>query len=367
MVVSAFQEASAATGVDGDQSDNSAPEAGAAYVFVRSGTTWSQQAYLKASNSDAGDWFGNAVALDGDTLVAGARYERSAATGIDGDQSDDSLHQAGAAYVFTRSGSSWSQDAYLKASNTASGYSFGAAAAVCGDTIVLGSTLEHGGSSGVNGSQQPSPAFESGAGYVFVRVGEAWSQQAYLKASNTEQLDWFGGAVAVSGDTVVVGAVSEDSGATGVDGDQDDNGAAFAGAAYVFERCPGLVPATESVRLGSPPNPAAFLPGRTYTPLLSALWDPVIDHGTFLPDALLDFVGISIAPINLPLPPLGTLLCDPGSSLAQLAGVPGQPFEVLLPDDCAFLGVSLCSQGASLDPLGAIHLTNALDLTIGSY
>ena len=89
VVVGANSEASNATGVNGNQADNSAHQAGAAYVFVRNGTTWSQQAYLKASNTDAVDEFGTSVAVSGDTVVVGARYESSNATGVNGDQTDN--------------------------------------------------------------------------------------------------------------------------------------------------------------------------------------------------------------------------------------------------------------------------------------
>ena len=243
VVVGAQNEASNATGVDGDQSDNSAFAAGAAYVFVRNGTTWSQQAYLKASNTEANDYFGVSVAVSGDTVVVGAYDEASNATGVNGNQADNSAHQAGAAYVFVRNGTTWSQQAYLKASNTDAVDEFGTSVAVSGDTVVVGARYESSDAKGVNGDQTDNTACKSGAAYVFVRNGATWSQQAYLKASNTEVKSRcgmtnaeFGSAVAISGDTVVVGALYEDSGATGVDGDQDDHSAPLAGAAYVFAR-----------------------------------------------------------------------------------------------------------------------------------
>ena len=90
--------------------------AGAAYVFVREGG-WRQQAYLKASNSGNPDYFGRSVAVHGDNIVVGSPGESSNAQGINGDQDDNSSRAAGVAYVFTRNGEDWSQDAYLKASN----------------------------------------------------------------------------------------------------------------------------------------------------------------------------------------------------------------------------------------------------------
>src|SRR5215831_5975309 len=94
----------------------------------------SQRAYIKASNTDRGDQFGSSVALSGNTLVVGANFEASAATGVNGNQTDNSAHNAGAAYVFVRDGTNWSQQAYLKASNTESNDNF-SRVAISGDTI----------------------------------------------------------------------------------------------------------------------------------------------------------------------------------------------------------------------------------------
>ena len=118
------------------------PSSGAAYVFARAGTAWSQQAYLKAGNTDAGDYFGISVSIDGDSLVVGAYGEASCATGVDGDGSNNGCTQAGAAYVFTRTGGAWSQQAYLKAPNAGSGDEFGIVVAISGDTIVIGAHNE---------------------------------------------------------------------------------------------------------------------------------------------------------------------------------------------------------------------------------
>jgi hypothetical protein len=240
VVVGAPYEDSAATGVNGDQNDNSALQSGAAYVFVRAGDAWSQQAYLKASNTGAVDEFGRSVSISGDTVVVGAPYEDSAATGVDGDQNNDSALRSGAAYVFIRSEGIWSQQAYLKASNTGTDDRFGSSVAISGETVVVGAYLEDSSATGVDGDQNNDSALRSGAAYVFVRSGDAWSQQAYLKASNTGKHDHFGGPVAISGDTVVVGADLEDSSTKGVNGDQTDNLAPSSGAAYAFVREGGV-------------------------------------------------------------------------------------------------------------------------------
>ncbi len=240
LVVGARFEDSAATGVNGNQVDNSALDSGAAYVFTRSGGVWSQQAYLKASNTEAGDEFGSWVAVDGDTLVVGARFEDSAATGVNGNQVDNSALDSGAAYVFTRSGGVWSQQAYLKASNTGAGDLFGNHVAVDGDTLVVGAPFEASAATGVNGNQADDSAPDSGAVYVFTRSGGVWSQQVYLKASNMEAGDRFGFHVALAGDTVLVSAGGEASAATGINGNQADNSAPDSGAAYVFTRRGGI-------------------------------------------------------------------------------------------------------------------------------
>ena len=235
-VIGALSEDSSATGVGGNESDNSTSESGAAYVFTRSGSTWTQQAYLKASNTGLFDYFGSSVAVSGDTVVVGAQYEGSNATGVGGNQADNSVNSAGAAYVFTRSGSTWTQQAYLKASNTGADDYFGRSVAVSGDTVVIGAYAEDSNATGVGGNESDDSLPYAGAAYVFTRSAGVWTQQAYLKASNTGETDYFGSSVAVSGDTVVIGANYEGSSATGVDGNQADNSAGASGAAYVFAR-----------------------------------------------------------------------------------------------------------------------------------
>ncbi len=236
LAVGAPGEASDATGVDGDQENDRAPSSGAVYVFVLEAGGWVQQAYLKGADADALDTFGFSLALDGDTLVVGAPLEDSAATGVDGDPASDGAPSAGAVTVFVRQGTSWTQQAYLKASNAEAGDSFGFSVALSGDTLVVGARGEDGAAQGVDGDQASNGSQGSGAAYVFVRSGTTWSQQAYLKASNADPNDAFGSSVALSGDTLVVGASGEDSAALGAGGDQASNSATGAGAAYVFAR-----------------------------------------------------------------------------------------------------------------------------------
>ncbi|RZJ17431.1 MAG: integrin, partial [Haliea sp.] len=196
--------------------------------------------YGKASNSQANDWFGYSVALSGDgsTLAVGAPQEDSNAAGISGNQSDNSASNAGAVYVFTRVGSSWVQQAYLKASNPRAEDQFGYSLSLSGDgnTLAVGAPREDSGATGVGGNESDASASNAGAAYVFSRSAAAWTQQAYVKASNAQANDNFGYSVSLSGtgDTLAVGAPFEDSNATGIGGDQANNGANDSGAVYVF-------------------------------------------------------------------------------------------------------------------------------------
>ncbi len=294
LAVGARREDSGATGINGDQADNSASASGAAYLFRFDGNAWYQQAYIKASNTDAGDQFGGSVALsadgntlavgahlestpivsgatylfrfdgnawyqqayikasnvgfddyfgwsvalgaDGDTLAVGAFGEYSSATGIGGDQSDNSVMWAGATYLFRFDGNAWYQQAYIKASNTDGHDRFGwrLALSADGNTLAVGAPYEDSSATGINGDQADNSASRAGAAYLFRFDGNAWYQQAYVKASNASFA--FGGSLALSadGDTLAVGGGGEDSSATGIDGDQADMSAPGAGAAYLF-------------------------------------------------------------------------------------------------------------------------------------
>lgn len=170
-------------------SGGGATHTGTAYVYVRSGSSWTQQALLTANDGAAYDMFGDSVAIAGDTAIVGASGK---ALGM------------GVAYVFTQSGASWVQQQKLATSNGAAGDGLGKAAALDGDTAVLGA---------------PAKSWNRGSAYVFARSGALWAQQADLTAADGQTLDWFGGAVALRGDTAVVGAPWK---------------ASYAGAAYVL-------------------------------------------------------------------------------------------------------------------------------------
>jgi len=258
MAVSAYFEASAAKGINGKEADESIPQAGAVYVFTRRGAAWTQQAYVKASNTGEagtdgnfgdGDQFGFSISLsdDGNTLAVGANAEDSNAKGINGNQEDNSMQSTGAAYIFVRSGTSWTQQAYVKAPNTTANVQFGYSVALSadGNTFAV-SAFDEGGVSRavVNGPNGPFPAGRNGTGaiYVYTRSGTTWALQSYLKASNAEGGDSLGVIVSISddGNTIAGGILDEDCMSTGVnpsnacDNDQKDD--TSVGAAVVFVR-----------------------------------------------------------------------------------------------------------------------------------
>ncbi len=254
LVVGAPWDDSCGTGVNADPTALWCNYSGAVYVFVRSGGAWSQQAYIKPAATTYGDLFGNALALQGDTLVVGAQYEDSAASGINGDQTDNSLSNAGAAFVFVRSGGVWTQQAYLKSPNPNADDNFGNAVAISGDTVLVGCYLEDSNAIGVNGNSADNSIQDAGAAFVFVRSGATWSQQAYLKSTSPDVSDLFGSNVALDGDTAVIGAVYEDSRSGGVNGTAGDNSGSNCGAANVFVRTGGTWTQQAYLKAVSPQN-----------------------------------------------------------------------------------------------------------------
>jgi hypothetical protein len=214
-------ENSSATGINGKQADNSAFSSGAVYVYTRTGNGWIQRAYVKPSNTGENDQFGFAVSLsaDGNTMAVSAVYEDSAAKGIHGNQSDNSMAQSGAVYVFTRTGNGWAQQAYIKASNTGEkedGDTFGYTVSLSGDgnTLAVGAPSEDSAATEINGNQADNSAPGAGAVYVFVRNSSVWTQQAYVKSPTARANALFGYSVSLdsAGDTLATGAFDEDGG-----------------------------------------------------------------------------------------------------------------------------------------------------------
>lgn len=179
------------------------PDAGAAYVFTRRGSAWTQQAVLSANDKTPTAYFGWSVSLSGNTAVIG------------GPQSLQGGFRTGAAYVFTRSGSTWSQQAKLVASDKSADSTFGTAVSVSGDVAVIGASFA-----------DPGNQMNAGAAYVFARGGSVWTEQAILTGNSPQPGDSFGASVSVHGETAVIGAV----------GDDGEDGQVYDGSAYVFTR-----------------------------------------------------------------------------------------------------------------------------------
>ena len=325
LVVGAPGDGSPAMGINGDPTrpnPTSFGHSGAAYVFVRTVQGWARQAYIKASDSKGGTYFGRSISLsdDGNTLVVGASklyiFLRNNGAWVESTTIDvfgkvslsgdgntlvvnnsvdknvrvfvrrsgvwqqqatvtaSGLHalinfgtsislsrdgntlsvgainfssrseDAGAVYIFERTGENWQEKAVLRASNADIGDRFGHAATLSADgkALVVGAPDESSFASGVNGFEFDNTTVHSGAAYIFMNNSGNWEQQAYLKASNPNILDQFGGAVSISasGDTVAIAAKNEDSSAVGINGDDTDNSRDRPGAVYVFDRSSGV-------------------------------------------------------------------------------------------------------------------------------
>ncbi len=172
---------------------------GSAYVFTRSGTNWTQQAKILPTDGNTGDKFGVSVAINGDTVIVGA-FE------------DDDNSGSGSAYIFTRSGTTWTQQAKILPTGGSANDRFGVSVAVNGDTAIVGANEENG---------------KSGSAYIFTRSGATWTQATKINSTDAANGDSFGISTAIKGDIALVGANKKD--ANGID----------SGSAYVFTRSEG--------------------------------------------------------------------------------------------------------------------------------
>ena len=171
-------------------------DAGSAYVFVRSGTIWTQQAKVTAADGATNDYFGIAVSLSGDgNMMLVGSYGVDTVAGTD----------AGSAYVFVRSGTNWSQQAKLTSGDGAASDLFGSAVSLNGDgsTALVGARYD-----------DTTAGQNAGSAYVFVRSGTSWSQQAKLTAGGASSNDEFGCAASLSldGNLALVGALGRITG-----------------------------------------------------------------------------------------------------------------------------------------------------------
>ena len=197
-------------------------DAGSAYIFVRSGVTWVEQAKLTASDAAEENLFGESVAIHGDTAIVGA-YAHD----------HDGLVNAGAVYVFVRTGETWTEQAKLTAADAAIGNYFGNSVSMHGETVLVGAK-----------GAQLAGGSSCGAAYVFARSGEAWTQQAKLTATDASSGDYFGHSVSLHGDSAIVGAYGD-----------DPAGKSAAGSAYLFKR--SVEAWTQHVKITSPDSAAS--------------------------------------------------------------------------------------------------------------
>ncbi len=324
------------TAIQGDTavvgaSMSSAPAwfSGAAYVFVMSGTSWIQQAKLTASDGDVNDMLGYSVSIDGETALVGASRDSEAA------------YNAGAAYVFVRSGTTWSQQAKLMASDATHQDMFGFGVFTSGDMALVGSP------------QDDDLASDAGAIYAFFRTGTTWTQRSKITASDGEYEDNFGRCIDFDGDVAVVSA------------DFDDDLGGESGAAYVF-RYEGAVAHAEHRNAGT--NPSSY--DVASLPVLGATYTGTVDLAGTTGHAFAVLVGYS-SPMTFPLAGGQTLLvniADPnGELLAQppLAG-PVATYDIPVPVDAALAGFEAFTQALHFGGVQPIALSNAQDLFLGS-
>ncbi|MEW6072788.1 MAG: FG-GAP repeat protein [Planctomycetota bacterium] len=374
----ALDSETAVAGAPGD--DDRGSRAGAVYVFVRADQGWMEQAKLTALDAAAGGEFGSAVSISGDSLLVGARGQGG----------------AGAAYVFVRAGTIWTQQARLAAGDGVAGDDFGAAVALDGDCAVVGAP----------GDDHPPAGDDEGSAWVFVRAGTTWSAPAKLAASDAAARDRFGRSVALDGETALVGAPEDDDGGSGAGsvyvftrwgtawspaaklgagdatagssfgyavaledgtaaiGADDANAVALSsGAAYVLSR---TARASIAVR-NAGPNPishsAATLPvlGGTYTTTVDLAGTSGHDFAWLMGH------GVPAATILAGGQVLLLDVSDPRDVLLLGAAQPGPlaTFDVPVPADPACAGLRIATQAVHLGGVHPFALSNAVDLFLG--
>lgn len=193
---------------------------GAAYIFRRTGSTWAFEAYLKAQNAEASDFFGWPIAISGDTVIVTAQNEDGGTTAVingnDLSAADNGKSESGAVYVFRRTSGTWDLEAYLKPTNAHNDMSLGTGEIeISGDVALICADAEKSSTTAViNGTDLSSTnatGVNVGAGYIFRRSGVTWTQEAYLKAPNAADGDQFCTDGAIRGDKVIIGTIAENS------------------------------------------------------------------------------------------------------------------------------------------------------------
>jgi hypothetical protein len=361
--------------------DGFTPDVGSVYVFVRDGTTWTEEVKLRASDAAAGDYFGYALSLEPDMALIGAHGD------------DDAGNDSGSAYVFSRTGTSWAQDVRLAAADAAAGNQFGWSVSLSDDTALIGAPTD-----------DPASLIDSGSAYIFTTTGTSWTEEAKILPGDGEDDERFGSAVALDDDTAIIsapgtGLVTSDPGAAyffervrtrwseagkvsgsdtelgdafgqvvSIDGrtaligapEDDHGGVNLAGSAYVFD----AGPAASAAFRNAGTNPASY--SVLTLPILGTDYETTVDLSmTGHPVAVL--VGYA-APITMTLPGGRTALVD--FSGPELLGFPIATgslasIDISIPDEVTFAGYVVFTQAVHTGGGSPYILSNAQDLVLG--
>ncbi len=237
LAISAIDDASCATGVDGDETDTGCTGAGAVFVYALDDTgAWNQSAYVKAAHVRAGDGFGAQVALDGDRLIVSAPGTDSCESGLDAELGDSGCEGSGSVHIFDRYQGQWVLDAVLAAPEAQTRARFGSSLSLSVDLMAVGAV----GDAMCEGDGRVSEACTSGGAVHLYRLTQgAWRHEARLQGIRTERGDRFGQSVGLGAGSLLVGVPGADGCGRGVNGEDNDSGCPEAGAVEVFRALDG--------------------------------------------------------------------------------------------------------------------------------
>lgn len=318
-----FVALSDGTALIGDRSGVSVYRSGSGYVFTESGGVWTEQQKLGPTDPYAYG-FGEAIAIDGDRAIIGAPWDDTLCPTSSGCDN-------GSAYSFRRIGTAWVEQERIMPSDAGAGAYFGNSIALTATTAVIGALYDD------------DLGTRSGSGYAFRWNGSSWSEEEKLVPSGAGPQTRIGKAVAVAGDTVLLGA-------------EDGPAGANAGSAYAFQRRSASVTLRNA---GS--NPASY----TCTPtVIGSPWQASVDLST-TGHSHAQVLG-STTPTTSTLP-AGQVLLITDASVFELPLRPGPTasWTVPVPSGCALAGLEVSTQAAHLFGLAPYALSNARDLVVG--
>lgn len=242
LAVGASGEDSNAKGINGEQNNELASDSGAAYIFEQKEGKWSQTAYIKSSNSDSLDKFGQSLSLsaDGKTLAVGATGESSDTLGVNSVGDNNIAQRSGAVYLYRSNAGQWTEQAYIKASNAQRGDLFGSSVSLSsnGNALAIGAVGQHNELVSQHSDLDNKNTQGEGAAYFFQYSQNSWQQKSFIKAENADKNDQFGHAVSISADAsmLAVGAKGESSYANIIGGEQFNDDQKNSGAVYLYSR-----------------------------------------------------------------------------------------------------------------------------------